>query len=136
MALLDELLETARAKLVMEIRHTDHRVFRDELRHRLATLEGLIERSRTSPEQAATKTTGNLTVRSPMRAPLVSTVVLFPVRHRQAPLARVEIHRAAGDRATLESDLSAMPEAEMGWGVRNAPSVRFADVSLISARKR
>src|SRR4030095_4903602 len=42
----------------------------------------------------------------------------------------------AGDRATLESDLSAAPEAEMGWGVRTSPAFRFADVSLISARKR
>jgi hypothetical protein len=42
----------------------------------------------------------------------------------------------AGDRATLESDLSAAPEAEMGWAVRTSPAFRFADVSLISARKR
>jgi hypothetical protein len=42
----------------------------------------------------------------------------------------------AGDRATRESDLSVVPEAEMGWGVRNSPAVRFANVSLISARKR
>ena len=30
------------------------------------------------------------------------------------------------DKATLESDLSAAPEAEMGWGVRSSPAVRFA----------
>ena len=35
LAVLAELLETARAKLLIEIRHTDHRAFRDELRHRL-----------------------------------------------------------------------------------------------------
>ena len=40
------------------------------------------------------------------------------------------------DKATLESDLSAAPEAEMGWGVRTSPAFRFADVSLISARER
>jgi hypothetical protein len=33
-------------------------------------------------------------------------------------------------------DLSAAPEAEMGWGVRTSPAFRFADVSLISAQKR
>ena len=42
----------------------------------------------------------------------------------------------AGDRATLESDLSAAPEAEMSWGVRTSPAFRFADVSLISAQRR
>jgi len=74
-----------------------------------------------------------------MRAPLVSTAVLCPVRRRQAP-AVVELRytttEPAGDRATLESDLSAAPEAEMGWGVRTSPAFRFADVSLISAQKR
>src|SRR4029450_8973421 len=39
----------------------------------------------------------------------------------------------AGDRATLESDLSAAPEAEMGWGARNSLAFRFTDGSLISA---
>src|SRR5215471_18964540 len=29
----------------------------------------------------------------------------------------------AGDRATLESDLSAAPEAEMGWGSEKLPSL-------------
>ena len=42
----------------------------------------------------------------------------------------------AGDRATLESDLSAAPEAEMGWGVRSSLAFPFTDGSLISARKR
>jgi hypothetical protein len=42
--LLAELLESARARLLIEIRRTDHRAFRDELRHRLAVLERLIER--------------------------------------------------------------------------------------------
>ncbi len=42
--LLAELLESARARLLIEIRRTDHRAFRDELRHRLAVLERVIER--------------------------------------------------------------------------------------------
>ena len=42
--LLAELLESARARLLIEIRHTDHRAFRDELRHRLTALENLIEK--------------------------------------------------------------------------------------------
>jgi hypothetical protein len=41
---LTELLEAARTKLLVEIRHTDHRTFRDELRHRLTVLEALLER--------------------------------------------------------------------------------------------
>ena len=49
LAVLAELLETARAKLLVEIRHTDHRAFRDELRHRLTLLENLIERCSYSP---------------------------------------------------------------------------------------
>ena len=44
LAVLAELLETARTKLLIEIRHTDHRAFRDELRHRLTLVESLIER--------------------------------------------------------------------------------------------
>ena len=43
LAVLAELLETARAKLVIEIRHTDHRAFRDELRKRLKVVEALAE---------------------------------------------------------------------------------------------
>ncbi|MGP8243873.1 MAG: hypothetical protein ACLQVN_05065 [Bryobacteraceae bacterium] len=42
--LLAELLESERAELLIEIRHTHHRVFRDQLRHRLAVVEGLLER--------------------------------------------------------------------------------------------
>lgn len=44
---LKELLESERARLLVEIRHTDHRAFRNELRQRLETVEGLIERCRT-----------------------------------------------------------------------------------------
>ena len=44
LAILAELLESERAKLLMEIRHTDHRAFRDKLRHRLTLVESLVER--------------------------------------------------------------------------------------------
>ena len=43
LAIVAELLEMARARLLIEIRHTDHRAFRDELRHRLTLVESLIE---------------------------------------------------------------------------------------------
>ena len=42
--LLAELLESERTKLLIGIRHADHRAFRDILRHRLALVEKLIER--------------------------------------------------------------------------------------------
>ncbi len=45
-ATLTELLEEARTKLLVEIRRTDHRRFRDELRQRLTLVERLLERSR------------------------------------------------------------------------------------------
>ncbi|HVX67286.1 MAG TPA: hypothetical protein VHA11_11820 [Bryobacteraceae bacterium] len=43
-AILTELLESERAKLLVEIRRTDHRTFRDELRNRLTLVEKLIQR--------------------------------------------------------------------------------------------
>ncbi len=43
---LAELLDAARTRLLVEIRRTDHRAFRDELRHRLTVVEALLERSR------------------------------------------------------------------------------------------
>lgn len=43
-AILAELLESERAKLLVEIRHTDHRTFRDALRDRLTLVERLIQR--------------------------------------------------------------------------------------------
>jgi hypothetical protein len=46
LAILAELLESERARLLVEIRHTDHRSFRDELRSRLALVEELVERCR------------------------------------------------------------------------------------------
>ena len=43
---LAELLESERAKLIVEIRHTDHRSYRDQLRERLAIVERLEERAK------------------------------------------------------------------------------------------
>jgi hypothetical protein len=43
LTVLNELLESERLRLMVEIRHTDHRVFRDELRHRLEIVEHLLE---------------------------------------------------------------------------------------------
>lgn len=42
--IISELLERERSKLLIEIRHTHHRAFRDELRHRLSLVEMLVER--------------------------------------------------------------------------------------------
>lgn len=44
LALLAELLEEARTRLLVGIRRTDHRSFREELRHRLTLVEGLLAR--------------------------------------------------------------------------------------------
>jgi hypothetical protein len=43
LAILDQLLESERSRLLVEIRHTDHRTYRDELRHRLEVVEHLLE---------------------------------------------------------------------------------------------
>jgi hypothetical protein len=40
-AILSEMLEVERATLLVGIRHTDHRAYRDELRRRLAVVETL-----------------------------------------------------------------------------------------------
>ncbi len=44
LAMLSEVLETTQANLLVEIRHTDHRSFRNELRRRLDLVERLIQR--------------------------------------------------------------------------------------------
>jgi len=44
LAVMGELLESERTKLLIEIRHTCHRAFRDELHRRLALVEELAER--------------------------------------------------------------------------------------------
>jgi hypothetical protein len=44
--ILSEMMESERATLLVGIRHTDHRAYRDELRRRLAVVETLIERLR------------------------------------------------------------------------------------------
>lgn len=48
-AILSELLETAHTNLLVEIRHTDHRSYRDELRRRLQSVEHLIKLCRLQP---------------------------------------------------------------------------------------
>ena len=48
LAILTELLESARTRLLVEIRHTDHRSFRDELRHRLDMVDSLLKRVQTT----------------------------------------------------------------------------------------
>jgi hypothetical protein len=53
MEILAELLESERAKLLIEIRHTDHRSYRDQLRSRLDTVERLTERLK--PASALTR---------------------------------------------------------------------------------
>ena len=49
--LLGELLEAERHRLLLEIRHTDHRQFRDQLGHRYDMVESMVSRMR----QVATK---------------------------------------------------------------------------------
>ncbi|MGO4884476.1 MAG: hypothetical protein ACLP59_27195 [Bryobacteraceae bacterium] len=48
---LGELLESERAKLMVEIRHTDHRSYRAQLRERLEIVERLEERAREQYKQ-------------------------------------------------------------------------------------
>lgn len=43
LAVLRGLLDTEQARLLVEIRHTDHRSFREDLRRRLEIVERLIE---------------------------------------------------------------------------------------------
>jgi hypothetical protein len=43
LTVLNELLESERLRLMVEIRHTDHRAYRDELRHRLEIVEHLLQ---------------------------------------------------------------------------------------------
>ncbi len=45
-AVVMELLEMERAKLSIEIHHTHHRAFRDDLRQRLNLVEELVQRCR------------------------------------------------------------------------------------------
>lgn len=44
LALLLEVLESAHARLLVGIRHTSHRLFREELMHRATVIEELIAR--------------------------------------------------------------------------------------------
>ena len=43
-ALLNELLSAERDRLLVEIRHTDHRPYRDQLRRRLDTIQKMLDR--------------------------------------------------------------------------------------------
>jgi hypothetical protein len=52
LAILAELAESERTRLLVEIRHTDHRPYRQELRHRLDVVEGLAERLRPAAASA------------------------------------------------------------------------------------
>jgi hypothetical protein len=45
LTVLRQMLEAEQARMLVEIRHTDHRSFRDELRRRLALVERLIAQS-------------------------------------------------------------------------------------------
>ena len=46
--LLGELLEGERQKLAVEVRHTDKRLFREGLKHRLDEVEALLSRLKRS----------------------------------------------------------------------------------------
>lgn len=46
LTVLAELLESEHTKLLIEIRHAQHRAFREELRQRLTIVEGLEQRLR------------------------------------------------------------------------------------------
>lgn len=48
LTVLRQLLEAEQARLLVEIRHTDHRSFREELRRRLEILEHLIDQCRSA----------------------------------------------------------------------------------------
>ena len=57
LAILAEVLESAHARLLIEIRHTDHRAFRDVLRHRLELVESLIARCASKSAEAPLEAT-------------------------------------------------------------------------------
>lgn len=48
LTVLSQLLEAEQARLLVEIRHTDHRSFREDLRRRLEILEHLIDQCRSA----------------------------------------------------------------------------------------
>jgi hypothetical protein len=54
LVILTELLEAGRVELLVEIRHTHHRNYRDYLRKRLTVLEGLLEHV-SHPEHRSTE---------------------------------------------------------------------------------
>jgi len=46
LTVLRQLLESEQARMLVEIRHTDHRTYREELRRRLASLEHILDQCR------------------------------------------------------------------------------------------
>jgi hypothetical protein len=50
-SVLADMLESERARLLVEIRHTHHRAFRTELQQRLAVVEGLAGRCANQPSR-------------------------------------------------------------------------------------
>ena len=78
---------------------------------------------------SALKNNGNanlLPVRSSMRAPPLSTPNFESLAAPAAPLVTgldTLLPSRLEDKATLESDLSAAPEAEMGWGLEKVPGL-------------
>lgn len=54
-AVLAGLLEVEQTKLLVEIRHAQHRAFRDELRRRLTVIESMAERCRLTEAPVASR---------------------------------------------------------------------------------
>ena len=52
LTVFSQLLEREQARLLVEIRHTDHRAFREELRRRLAAVERLMVQCRGKAQAA------------------------------------------------------------------------------------
>ena len=65
LAILSELLETAHTNLLVEIRHTDHRSYRDELRRRLESVERLIKLCRPQPRAGGTESESHVYEHNP-----------------------------------------------------------------------
>jgi hypothetical protein len=59
LAILTELLESERSRLLVEIRHTDHRAYRDALHHKLDVVEELVRRCEEKASQGAARGPGS-----------------------------------------------------------------------------
>jgi hypothetical protein len=93
-AFLEELLESASTKLMVEIRRTDHRVYRDELRHRLTLVEALRERCRhpTWPIRARISRAG---ARLSMITSEISAPEVIRALERQRRVSARQVHTCA-----------------------------------------